>query len=377
MNYRFASLTPDDEPSIALHLLSLDHEDRALRFGGSTADATLVAYAQGLNFNRDVLEGAWDGGRLVGFAHLAVHPEAGYPVGELGLSILRGYRRRQLGSHLIQRALHRARRFRLTRMDVHYMRRNLAMTRLVLRFHPAIAYYGDEAQASVALLPREQSIYTEAHRGGRNGRLEVFKNLPQRAPRGHVLLVHGAGGDGWQWRGVMADLAASGYAAHALSLSGHGHSAPAEPSFPRFSEDVRSVLDHLPDDTRLVGHSLGGYLVQRELVESQRPAAVLLAPVPPEVPRDQDLAALLAGLAGKQAKEVAATVLADAESVPVEQVSTPVSLISGDRDRVMPVPWMRATARRYRAPWTRLRAGHNLPVAEGVSRHVQAGLLRG
>jgi len=374
MNYRFASLTPDDEPSIALHLLSLDHEDRALRFGSSTADATLVAYAQGLNFNRDVLEGAWDGGRLVGFAHLAVHPEAGYPVGELGLSILRGYRGRQIGSHLIQRALQRARRYRLTRMYVHYMRRNLEMARLMRRFSPAIVYHGDEAQASVPLLPRAQSIYTEAHRGGRNGRLEVFKNLPQRAPRGHVLLVHGAGGDGWQWREVMADLAASGYAAHALSLSGHGHSQPAAPSLAQFSGDVRSVLDDLPDDTRLVGHSMGGYLVQRELLESQRPAAVLLAPVPPAVPRDQDLALLLSGLAGTQARDVAASVLADAPSVPAERVSTPVALISGDRDRVMPVPWMRATARRYRAPWTRLMAGHNLPVARGVSGPVRAGL---
>lgn len=41
-----------------------------------------------------------------------------------------------------------------------------------------------------------------------------------------VLLVHGAGGDGWQWRAVLADLAEAGYAAHALSLSGHGCSEP-------------------------------------------------------------------------------------------------------------------------------------------------------
>lgn len=374
MNYRFASLTPDDEPAIAFHLLSLDAEDRALRFGSHTADAVLIAYAQGLNFNRDVVEGAWDGGRLVGFAHLAVHPEEGYPVGELGLSIMAGYRNQRIGGHLIERALARARRYRLTKMYVHYMRRNLAMTRLVRRFGPAIVYDGDEAQACVQVLPRAQSVYTEAHRGGRHGRLEVFKRLPAGRPRGHVLLVHGAGGDGWQWRGVMADLAEAGYAAHALSLSGHGRSAAAEPGYAQYSDDVRSVLDALPDDTRLVGHSMGGYLVQRELARAERPAAVLLAPVPPDVPRDQELASLLAGLSGQRTREVAARVLDGAESIVVERIATPVSLVSGDRDRVMPVPWMRATARRYRAPWTRLAAGHNLPVAAGVGAPVLAGL---
>lgn len=376
MNYRLASLTPADESAITFHLLALDAEDRALRFGGHTPDRILLAYAQGLNFNRDVVEGAWDGGRLVGFAHLAVHPEDGYPVGELGLSINSGHRRQHLGLQLIQRVLQGARRYRLTRMDVHSMRRNLAMTRLVSRFHPSVVYHGDEAQARIELLPRAHSLYTEAHRGGVGGRLEVFKNLPRRVRRGHVLLVHGAGGDGWQWRAVMADLARAGYATHALSLSGHGHSESAPPGLDRYAEDVKSVLAALPEDTFLVGHSMGGYLVQRELMTSDRPAAVLLAPVPPDVPRDQDLALLVAGLTGRQAKEVAATVLADAPPVAVERIATPVSLISGERDRVVPVPWMRATARRYRAPWTRLAGGHNLPVARGVSGPVRAGLGR-
>ena len=376
MNYRFASLSPADEPAITFHFLSLDEEDRALRFGSHTPDALLLRYVHGLNFNRDVVEGAWDGGRLVGVAHLAVHPEDGYPVGELGLSIMANYRRQHLGGQLIQRALQRARRYRLTRMYVHYMRRNLAMTRLMRHFNPTIVYHGDEAQACIELLPRTHSVHAEAHRGGRNGRLEVFKNLPRRVRRGHVLLVHGAGGDGWQWRAVMADLAKAGYATHALSLSGHGRSEPAPPSLERYADDVQSVLAGLPEDTRLVGHSMGGYLVQRVLMESERPAAVLLAPVPPDVPRDDDLASLVAGLAGSQAREVAASVLTDAPPVEVQRISTPVSLISGDRDRVMPVPWMRATARRYRAPWTRLAAGHNLPVARGVSGPVREGLRR-
>lgn len=375
MEYRYASLTPADEAAIAFHLLSLDNEDRSLRFGNHTPDTVLLSYVHNLNFNRDVIEGVWDGGRLIGLAHLAVHPEDGYPVGELGLSIMGAYRRQRIGAKLVERALLRARRFRLTRMYVHYMRRNLAMSRLVRRFDPVVTHDGDEAQACVQVLPREQSVHTEIHRGGRDGRLEVFKHLPRMRPKGHVLLVHGAGGDGWQWRSVMAVVAQAGYAAHALSLSGHGRSAPAAPSLAQFADDIGSVLATLPDDTRLVGHSMGGYLVQRELARGPRPAAVLLAPVPPEVPRGQELSLLLAGLAGERTRHVVESVLTGAESVAAERVSTPVSLISGDRDRVMPVPWMRTTARRYRAPWTRMAAGHNLPVASGVGAHVRAGLL--
>lgn len=375
MNYRFASLTPADEPAIALHLMSLDVEDRALRFGSPVTDDILGVYAQGLNFNRDVAEGAWDGGRLVGLAHLAVFPEGGYPVGELGLSIAPGYRRQGISSLLIKHAIARARRFRLTRMYVHYMRRNLAMTRLVRHFGLDVEYYGDEARASLEVVPRAQSVWTETRRAGPGGRLEVFHRASVRPLRGHVLLVHGAGGDGWQWRSVMAELAAAGYSAHALSLSGHGRSARAAPTLERMRTDVAEILAELPGDTRLVGHSMGGYLVQRELMERECPAAVLLAPVPPDVPRGQDLDALLAGLSGRQARMVAASILAEAPGVAVERVSTPVALISGDRDRVMPVPWMRATAARYRAQWTRLPAGHNLPVVTGVGRAVVSGLL--
>ncbi|NMG77570.1 hypothetical protein [Aromatoleum diolicum] len=66
MQYRFASLAPEDEAAVALHFLTLDEEDRALGFGACTSDATLVNYTQDLNFNRDVAEGVWDAGRLIG-----------------------------------------------------------------------------------------------------------------------------------------------------------------------------------------------------------------------------------------------------------------------------------------------------------------------
>lgn len=57
MDYRLAPLVPDDRAAIARHLLSLDAEDHALRFGVYVSDAVLTAYVGSLNFDRDAAEG--------------------------------------------------------------------------------------------------------------------------------------------------------------------------------------------------------------------------------------------------------------------------------------------------------------------------------
>ena len=93
------------------------------------------------------------------------------------------------------------------------------------------------------------------------------------------------------------------------------------------------------------------------------------------MPRGEELANIIRGLEGEATRVIAARVLAEAPSLPAERIDTPISLISGDQDRVFPVQWMRATAARYRAPWTRLEAGHNLPIAPGVAGPLLVGLV--
>ena len=254
--YYFARLGPADLSAIVLHLLALDREDRALRFGHVASDEVIANYVKQLNFNRDVAEGAWDAGRLVGFAHLAVYPEDGYAVGELSISILPKGRGRRIGSRLIQSAIARARRYGLVRLHIHYMRRNVGMTRLAQRFSSTITYHSDEAQATIPLVTPHDSFYTEILRAGTGGRIEMFRRAPVGSSRGNVLFVHGAGGDGWQWRKLMAQVALEGYGSYALSLSGHGRSQPAEPSLAQYISDLDDVLAELPADTRLVGHSM-------------------------------------------------------------------------------------------------------------------------
>jgi len=119
-------------------------------------------------------------------------------------------------------------------------------------------------------------------------RLEVISRLPERGtPKGPPLLfVHGAYGAAWIWdQHFLPYFAEHGYAAHAISLRGHGESEGWETlAFARLKDYVADVLEvaaGLPAPPVLIGHSMGGMVVQKALYRSTFPAAVLMASVPP------------------------------------------------------------------------------------------------
>jgi hypothetical protein len=84
MTCQFVPLTTHDRPPILQHLLHLGVADRVLRFGTAAQDNAIVDYCGRWNFARDVVEGAWRDGRLVGLIHLPVYEEGDDLVGELG-----------------------------------------------------------------------------------------------------------------------------------------------------------------------------------------------------------------------------------------------------------------------------------------------------
>ena len=121
-------------------------------------------------------------------------------------------------------------------------------------------------------------------------RLEVLTALPAAPARPlAVLFVHGAFTGAWCWREhFLAHFAAAGWPSHALSLSGHGASAGRERldqlSIADYCADVRAVLATLDKPAVLIGHSMGGFIVQKLLEEEEERvrAAVLMASVPPQ-----------------------------------------------------------------------------------------------
>ena len=102
-----------------------------------------------------------------------------------------------------------------------------------------------------------------------------------------LLFVHGAWHAAWCWDEHFLDFfAGRGYRALALSLRGHGgsptHKKLRDLSFADFGEDVVAVADELPALPVIIGHSMGGALVQKYLESRAAPAGVLMASMPPQ-----------------------------------------------------------------------------------------------
>ncbi len=117
--------------------------------------------------------------------------------------------------------------------------------------------------------------------------LEIISRKPESdAHPTPLLFVHGAWHGAWCWvEHFMPYLAQRGYECHALSLRGHGASEGRErlrwTRIADYVADVTQVVGQLSSPPILVGHSMGGLVVQKYLETHSAPAAVLLASVPP------------------------------------------------------------------------------------------------
>jgi pimeloyl-ACP methyl ester carboxylesterase len=100
-----------------------------------------------------------------------------------------------------------------------------------------------------------------------------------------LLFVHGAWHAAWCWdEHFLGFFADKGYRALAVSLRGHGSSPAAKLracSLADYVEDVSAVADALPGRPVVIGHSLGGFVVQKYLESHPAPAGVLMASMPP------------------------------------------------------------------------------------------------
>ena len=252
----------------------------------------------------------------------------------------------------------------------------------------------------------------------RIGELWLERKRPPGAgsPRGRLLLVHGMWGGSWYWGYWLRRFADAGYDAWAVNLRGHHGSRPGT------RVDGLGVLDYVADvtgcvaelgDVALIGHSLGGLVVQKVAEQRALRAAVLLTSAPPRgilavrgpvlrrlsrytgallsgrafVPTVADARALLfnelspelardahARLvpeSGRAAREVALGRVA----VDRTRVRCPVLVVGAVRDAITPVAIGRKLAARYRAEYREL-AGHaHMPMLEEGWERVADDLL--
>ena len=118
--------------------------------------------------------------------------------------------------------------------------------------------------------------------------LEVIKEKPSTITQPNpILFIHGMWHAAWCWTEYFLPyFSQRGYLAYALSLRGHGKSEGNKQlrwsSLNDYVSDVAHVVNQMEKPPILVGHSMGGMIVQKYLETNKTPAAVFLASTPPK-----------------------------------------------------------------------------------------------
>jgi pimeloyl-ACP methyl ester carboxylesterase len=101
-----------------------------------------------------------------------------------------------------------------------------------------------------------------------------------------VLFLHGAWHGPWVWEEWMPLFRQKGYDAQAVTLRGHGRGENGYRGvgLEDYRHDVEALIEQLSTTPVLIGHSLGGLLIQYLLADWRLPAVVLVAPIPGRYP---------------------------------------------------------------------------------------------
>lgn len=148
------SLSPRYRDGILTHLLSLEPQDRYLRFGYAATDEQIGRYVGGLNFERDEVFGIFNRDlKLIALAHLAF-PDAGaaaQQAAEFGGSVVTKARGRGYGGRLFQHAMLHARNRGFGMLFIHALSENTAMLRIARRAGAKVERAGSESDAYLQL----------------------------------------------------------------------------------------------------------------------------------------------------------------------------------------------------------------------------------
>lgn len=236
---------------------------------------------------------------------------------------------------------------------------------------------------------------------------------PGRAKGVSLLFVHGMWGGSWYWANYLTAAAEAGWEAWAINLRGHHGSRPVpNPGRVSVLDYVQDVLDCLRrlGEVVLVGHSMGGLIVQKVAEAGGVSAAVALTSAAPRgilVLRWPVLARMVKYLApifgnraflasradadalvlnqlpvdrqawayeqfvpesGRAARELAFGLIAVDEA----RVRCPLLVVGAERDTITPAAVQRRIARKYGADYREAAGhGHMLMLEEGWEQPFQ------
>jgi pimeloyl-ACP methyl ester carboxylesterase len=99
-----------------------------------------------------------------------------------------------------------------------------------------------------------------------------------------LIFIHGAWHDSFYWHTITDDLCKKGWEIYAIDLPGHGSDRVNRKlnliCFRDYLFHLELVLSDIGKKVILVGHSMGGMVVQKYLQKNSCVAAILMAPVP-------------------------------------------------------------------------------------------------
>jgi GNAT superfamily N-acetyltransferase len=151
------SMDERHKDKIRAHLIELSPDDRVLRFGYPATDEQIGRYVDGLNFERDHIDGIFNVAlRIEGLAHLSIEKRAsGETLGEFGVSVRRKSRGKGLGNRLFERAMVHARHEGVSIFYIHALSENAPMLAIARHHGATLARDGSETEAHLRLPPAD------------------------------------------------------------------------------------------------------------------------------------------------------------------------------------------------------------------------------
>ncbi len=178
----FRKLWRQDAGALTAHLLRLDREQRAFRFGRAVADEWIERYGAGTDWMRSVILGCWIAGKLRGVGELKMLDQSWPRSAEAALSVERAFEARGIGTELFHRGLLIARNRGIARVSMLCQPENLRVRRIVRKVQPTLAFSGDQIECEIRIKPADAlSIAAELYDDGCALALSLWEGLAPAA----------------------------------------------------------------------------------------------------------------------------------------------------------------------------------------------------
>jgi hypothetical protein len=149
----FRKLWPQDADALAGHLLRLDPQQRAFRFGHAVADEWILGYCASTDWTRSVTLGCWIAGELRGVAELKILDRAWPARAEAAFSVEGAFEARGIGTELFHRGLLIARNRGIARAYMLCLPENQRVQHMVRKMQPSVSHGADQIECEIALDP--------------------------------------------------------------------------------------------------------------------------------------------------------------------------------------------------------------------------------